>query len=289
MKESDWAILDMLYREPNITKAAELLFMTQPSLTKRLQQIENEFYTAIAIRNPKGIVLTPQGEYLAKKAGEMLKQFKDIRQQVMEMNDGNNGTLKIGVTNSYGRFRLPSLLNQYKTMYSNLQFTIVSGLSSDILRMVHLKELYVGFIRGDHAFTGIKHLMSVDPCYIVYKKEFHFEDLPYIPRIEYQLDPLTVKLLDHWWYEHFTVPPLKGMVVNHGDTCREMIANGMGYGIFLVPEFIEGPVGLYQQLMYTKQNEPLTRNTWMVYDSDSYKIPFVKNFVDFVQSNTKTC
>ena len=30
MKDSDWAILDMLYREPNITKTAELLFMTQP-------------------------------------------------------------------------------------------------------------------------------------------------------------------------------------------------------------------------------------------------------------------
>jgi len=61
-----------------------------------------------------------------------------------------------------------------------------------------------------------------------------------------------------------------------------MIANGLGYGIFLVPEFIESTVGLYKQRMYTKDNTPFTRNTWMICNSDSYKIPFVRNFVDFV-------
>jgi len=288
MKDSDWAILDTLYREQNITKAADLLFMTQPSLTKRLQQIEKEFTTTIAIRNPKGIVLTAQGEYLAIKAGEMLRKFKEIQQQIMEMNDGNKGTLKLGVNNSYGRFRLPSLLNQYKTMYPNINFEIASGLSSDVLKMVNLKEINIGFIRGDHDFHGIKQLISVDPSYIVSKKEIPFEDLPYIPRIEYLVDPLTVKLLDHWWYEHFTVPPLKGLVVNHGDTCREMIANGLGYGIFLVPEFIEGAVGLYKQPMLTKAKKPFTRNTWMICNNDSCKIPFVRNFIDFVCSQTNS-
>jgi len=282
MKESDWAILNTLYHEPNITKAAEQLYMTQPSLTKRLRQIEDEFDTTIAIRNSRGIALTPQGEYLARKAGEMLRQFKEIHQQVMEMNDGNKGTLKIGVTNSYGRFQLPSLLNQYKTMYPNNQFEIVSGLSSDVLRKVNLNELYIGFIRGDHDFQGVKHLISVDPGYIVSKRKIVLDDLPNIPRIEYELDPLTVKLLDSWWVEHFTVLPRKGLVVNHGDTCREMIANGMGYGIFLVPEFIEDTVDLYKLPMYTKDNKAFTRNTWMICNNESYKIPFVKNFIDFV-------
>lgn len=285
MKESDWAILNTLYREPNITKAAEQLFMTQPSLTKRLRQIENEFDTTIAIRNPRGIVLTPQGEYLAKKAGEMLSQFNEIHQQVMEMNNGNKGTLKIGVTNSYGRFRLPPLLNQYKTMYPNNKFEIMSGLSSDILRMVHHKELYIGFIRGDHEFQGIRHLISVDSGYIVSKEKIVLDDLPYIPRIEYEMDPLTVKSLEHWWDEHFTALPLKGMGVNHGDTCREMIANGLGYGIFLVPEFIENTGGLYRLPMYTKEKKPFTRNTWMICNNESYKIPFVRNFVDFVATD----
>lgn len=284
MKESDWGILDAIYRELSISKAAERLFMTQPSLTKRLKQIEKEFNTIIAIRHAKGIVLTPQGEYLAKKGQEMLSKINEIHQQVMKMNDGSTGTIKIGVTNSFGRFRLPAILNRYKTIYPGIDFNIVSGLSSDVVRMVHQKELYIGFIRGDHEFEGIKHLISVDPGYIVSKEEIDVNDLPYIPRIEYELDPLTVKLLDKWWNEYFGVPPLKGMVVNHGDTCREMIANGLGYGAFLVPEFFDGVDGLFSMLMRTKDNKPLTRNTWMISNSDAYRIPLVKNFGDFVST-----
>jgi len=282
MKESDWAILDILYREHNITKAAELLYMTQPSLTKRLKQIELEFQTAIAIRNPKGIVFTPQGEYLAQKAGEMVKQFKEIRRQVMEMNDGTSGKLKLGVTNSYGRFRLPVLLNKYKSQYPKVEFDIVSGLSGDIVSMVQQKELYVGFVRGDHAFEGVKHVISVDQGLVVYSRKIELSDLPFIPRIEYGLDPLTVKFLDKWWYECFTAPPLRGMIVNHGETCREMIANGLGYGIFLVPDFLEGAKGLYQLPMVDKNKRPVTRNTWIICNSESYRIPLVRNFVEFV-------
>ena len=49
MKDSDWRILCELYQTPNITKVAEKLFMTQPTLTKRLQYIEEEFQTRIEI------------------------------------------------------------------------------------------------------------------------------------------------------------------------------------------------------------------------------------------------
>lgn len=282
MKESDWLILDTLYREQSITKAADVLFMTQPSLTKRLKKIEMELDTTIVIRNPRGIVFTPQGEYLAKKAQEMLKTFTEIRHAVIELNQGYTGSLKIGVTNSFGRFTLPGILNHYKTDHPSVKFDIVSGLSSEVVAMVQKKERYIGFIRGDHPFEGIKHLISVDPGYIVTKSEVQLDDLPHIPRIEYELDPLTVGLLDEWWYDHFSVPPLRGMIVNHGDTCREMIVNGLGYGAFLVPDFLNGANHLYKIPMLTKDNKPVTRNTWMVCNLDSYKIPLVKNFVDSV-------
>ncbi|MGE4282999.1 MAG: LysR family transcriptional regulator [Clostridia bacterium] len=283
MKESDWVILDTLYRYPNITKASSVLFMTQSSLTKRLQKIESNFNTAIATRNPKGITFTPQGEYLARKASELLAQFKEIQQQVMKMDDGSIGTIKMCTTNSFGRFTLPSLLQKYKTLHPKVDFDIISGLSSDAVRMVRNEELYIGFIRGYHKFEGIKHLMSVDQCYIVSKKEIELDELPYIPRIEYVLDISTIKFLDKWWYDNFTVPPLKGMTVNHGDTCREMIANGFGYGVFLVPEFIDSTNDLFKMPMRTNDNKFLTRKTWMICNSDSYKIPLVKNFVDFIK------
>ena len=44
MKDTDWEIIAELHKLPNITKVANKLYMTQPSLTKRLQSIEHEFH-----------------------------------------------------------------------------------------------------------------------------------------------------------------------------------------------------------------------------------------------------
>ena len=60
MKDSDWEILYELYRNPNMTKVANLLYMTQPSLTKRLQHMESEFQVTIVNRTPKGLEFTEE-------------------------------------------------------------------------------------------------------------------------------------------------------------------------------------------------------------------------------------
>ena len=68
MKDSDWEILYELYRNPNMTKVANLLYMTQPSLTKRLQHMESEFQVTIVNRTPKGLEFTEEGKFLGKQA-----------------------------------------------------------------------------------------------------------------------------------------------------------------------------------------------------------------------------
>ncbi len=44
MRDSDWKILEVLYEKRSITQTAELLYMTQPSVTKRIKAMEEEWY-----------------------------------------------------------------------------------------------------------------------------------------------------------------------------------------------------------------------------------------------------
>ena len=57
MKDTDWIILNELYKEPNLTKVSEKLYYSQPSLTKIIQNIEEEFDTRILLRSSKGVNL----------------------------------------------------------------------------------------------------------------------------------------------------------------------------------------------------------------------------------------
>ena len=77
MKDSDWEILYRLYKTPNITKVANILYISQPSLTRRLKGIEEEFNIKIVSRTSKGVTFTPEGEYLAKKAENYMDFIKE--------------------------------------------------------------------------------------------------------------------------------------------------------------------------------------------------------------------
>ena len=56
MRDTDWIILDELHKNPNITKVAAKLYITQPTLTKRLQAMEEEFQVRIVNRSTKGLI-----------------------------------------------------------------------------------------------------------------------------------------------------------------------------------------------------------------------------------------
>ena len=62
MDEQDFRILITLAETGNLTKTAERLFMAQPTLTKRLQNIENDLGAILFLRSKQGITLTPMGE-----------------------------------------------------------------------------------------------------------------------------------------------------------------------------------------------------------------------------------
>src|SRR5699024_649911 len=68
MKSEDWKTLSVLFQTKNLTQSARQLYISQPALTIRLQNMERELGCQIALRSNKGLLFTPEGEYLAKQA-----------------------------------------------------------------------------------------------------------------------------------------------------------------------------------------------------------------------------
>src|SRR4051794_23654128 len=129
MDDRDWLILHTLFREKNITRAGQSLFIAQPTLTKRLKQIETEFGVKIVDRGIKGVQFTPEGEYLAKRAEEVLNTFREIKEEIDNLNDNVSGTLRLGVSNFISKYKLPVLLKIFKERYPDVEFKVDTGYS----------------------------------------------------------------------------------------------------------------------------------------------------------------
>lgn len=286
MRDLDWKIIATLYTSKSITKTANLLFITQPTLSKRLQLIEEELNTELVIRTSKGVKFTPEGEYVARQAQLILNIIDNIHQNLSNSTGGKKGTLHIGAPNSYTRFVLPPLIAQYARLYPDVRLEITTALSSQIPKLVDDRSVQVGFMRSNHGSipSGLTRIMlSEDQIYIVSSQPIQLEQLPDLPQIDYVKEPSIIEDTAVWWKQHFDRGPTVRMKVNHGDTCLAMIRQGLGYAIFSDDHFFRDDPNLFRMPLIHADGTPFTRKTYLIYSRDSQS-SLITNFIEFIKT-----
>lgn len=281
MDERDWLILQTLYSEKSITKAAQALFISQPRLTIILQEIEDRFKSQIVIRGKKGVCFTPEGEYLVQCANEIMQKMHEIEGTIQTIRNEVKGSLKIGSSVLFVRHKLPNILIQFVKAHPNADFKVVTNLSKRITDMVYNNEIDIGFVRGEYDWQDCKDLLFEESMEIASKNKIRFEDLPSITRIDYAGDKSIKDQLHQWWVDNFSSPPVVGMEVDKVDSCKEMVLKGFGYA-FLPEGVWDDGDEIFRIPMVDKRGVPLVRRTWMLYRKENLKIALVKAFVDFV-------
>lgn len=284
----DWEILKVLYSQKNLTKAARLLFITQPALTTRLKHMQEELGVKIVTRESRGVHFTPQGEYLVQCADDILAQYNKIIEHVRNMNEtiGNEvvGTLKLGVSNFFANYELPHILKLFRNQYPHVEFKVISGWSKDVTKLIHNKDVHIGFIRGDYSSRGLKkHLLFEETVSVTSREAIDIVDLPNLPRIDYNGDYLLKSLVDNWWAENYSQSPFISIEVDQVDTCKEMVINGLGYG-FLSNRILNDVDDLYKIVLTDPKGNPILRRTWMYYHMESVEWNVVKAFVNFIET-----
>jgi DNA-binding transcriptional LysR family regulator len=283
MEHRDWQILQVLYNEKNITKTAQNLFISQPTLTSRLKQLEEEFGVKIAYRGRSGVQFTSEGEYLVKYADEMLERLQKVQAELWNMSGKVVGELQLGVSNVFSRYKLPGILKLFKNQYPEVEFNVVTrNINREIVNLLSNRQFHIALVRGDHHWQDQKYLLAEDKFYIVSKEAIELKCLPDLPRICYQTGPEVKSYVDHWWAVNFTKSPLIGMVVDNTDTCKEMVLNGLGYAI-LPGLVLNKNEDLYKTVVKDEQGKPILRKMWMLYHKDSLELKAVKTFVSFLE------
>lgn len=250
--------------------------------------MQEEWGVKIVTRESRGVHFTPQGEYLVHCADDILTQFNNIKEHVrnMSMTAGNDvaGTLKLGVSNFFANYELPHILKLFKDQYPYVEFKVITGWSKDVTQLIHHKDVHIGFIRGDYSGKGLKkHLLFEETVSVTSRKAIDMADLPNLPRIDYSGDYLLNSLIDNWWAENYTQPPLISIEVDQVDTCKEMVINGLGYGI-MSSRMLKDIKELEKQDLTDQNGKPILRRTWMYYHKESMEWNVVKAFVNFIET-----
>ena len=284
MNECDLKIIKILYEQKNITKAAKILYISQPALTRRIKLIEVSIGTPLIYRGNKGITFTPAGEYAAQFAIQTLHETQKFREKITNMSNEIAGILRITAPDIICKYYLPKLLKEFRELYPSVRFDVTIAQTSDIIGLMNSKSLHFGFLRNDFGWNEYERLL-LTKNYIcaVANHPFKLEDLPKMIRVDYVTDAYYRTILDNWWNATFPVPPIIGMEVSKLDLCKEMVFNGLGYGL-LPSILVDGRNDMHKIFLCDKNGEKIERKTWLIHKKEVLNMKLAKTFYEFMQS-----
>ena len=285
MNERDWTLLTMLAQERSVTKVAQKLYVTQPAVSRRLQQIEQELNCAIVVRTPRGVELSAVGEHLARYAAEELERLRSLREYIDSQSDEVRGTLRLACANAYARCRLPELLKRFAARYPHVDAHVVTGHSSRMGRLLASGEAQIAIVRGRFDWAEESFALDADPFYyVVSSSPLDLSRLPELPQIRIVTDSPLEDELHRWWTERYRVPPRISTVVDRSDICMEMVRQSLGYSL-LSGLYIGNETKLFREKIVFASGEALVRETSACCRNSTLGVRAVRAFWDFLRED----
>ncbi|RIM81569.1 LysR family transcriptional regulator [Staphylococcus xylosus] len=285
MNFKDLEVIKILDDERNITSAATKLYISQPSLSYKINTLEQELGVPLLIRSKKGIRFTAQGSHLVDYAKKTLNGFNKMKDYLRSIDNEDEGVIRLGVSQNLARYDLPELLSSFTDDFQKVQFKIVTSWSQSIYKLIESNEVSLAIVRGDISWKGYKTLLNKEPICIISKDEIDLEKLPSKSRIAFETDTRLQNTIDSWWKESYNEPPNEAMLIDNLESCLKLVEKGMGYAI--APNI---GVREYKNLnivpIKNKENEIIYRDTWLLYrEEEDY--PLMQKFIKHIKAYYK--
>lgn len=280
MDEKDCELIEMLWETRNITKAAERLFTTQSALTKRIQKLEEELGCELFIRSRKGVLFTPVAERILPYVRQVSDSMDRIRSQVAIYRKEVAGTLKLGVSINFARYRLADVLKGFMDKYPNVDIHVSTMQSTNLYQSLVKNEISIAIVRGSFKWNEGMVTLSEEPVCLVTAREHAGEPLNSYPYIGRHTDAGFYDKIQLWRAENGCQESRTNLWVDDIGSCLEMVSRGIGWSI--LPEICLKQFNGQITPLYFKDGTPFTRSSHILYKHDYFELPQVKKFIQEV-------
>lgn len=232
-------------REGSITGAANSLHLTQPTLSRQLQELEKELGQKLFIRGKYKVSLTPEGMFLRKRAEEIVEMVEKTEAEFNSISDIVSGDIYIGCGETDSMKYIAKAMKELQNGYPDIKFHIFSGNAEDVVEKLDKGLLDFGVLiqpidlsKYDHITMPEKDVWGVimrKDSPLASKKVIKLEDLADVPLIaSRQMSKkysASSGFLD-WFGEKFeklNITATYNLVFNAGI----MVEEGLGYAVTL--------------------------------------------------------
>lgn len=225
----------------SFSKAADALFLTQPSVTARIQSLERDLGEALFERNGRGVRLTEMGSTFLPYARRALKALQEGRDALEGMRNLDIGTLKLGSALTVSTYVLPKILKRYCSTYPGVEVSVHTGRSEQVLQMVLSDDVHCALERTVHHPEIVTIPLYEDDLVLVASPDHRFartgtasiEDVGREPLILFDRGSSYNQLIQGVFRQHGIVPHTL-MELDTIEATKKMVEEGLG--IALLPK-----------------------------------------------------
>lgn len=285
-------------RQLSFTKAAEVLFMTQPAVTFQIKQLEEHFNTRLFDRGHGRISLTPAGELVLQYAEKILGLSSEMDVRLAEMTGEVGGSLLVGASTTIAEFLLPRILGEFKSKYPNVRPHLVVANSESIETRVAEHTIDIGFIESPSHQPNLQtEVCCEDELQVICSPKFplarlkeidprHLVEHPFVSR---EPGSGTREFTEVYLRKHGVDIDHMVPVMELGSPVAllEVVETGIGYAIASRTSVTRSlRLG---DLVSLPLKPRLTRKLSMVYPKEKFRSRLVTTFVDFATEKLKAC
>ncbi|HKY01728.1 MAG TPA: LysR family transcriptional regulator [Burkholderiales bacterium] len=283
-------------KQMSFTKAADVLFMTQPAVTFQIKQLEEHFNTRLFERGHGKISLTPAGDVVLKYAEKILSLSAELDTRLREMTGRLSGPLLVGASMTIAEFMLPRVLGEFKSQNPEVQPKLTVGNSEAIEGRVAEHTLDVGLIEAPtHQPSLLTEVVCEDELQLIVAPKHPLAKLKSVsPKqlvghafVRRESGSGTREFTDLYLSKAGVADSELDIIMELGssEAIKGVISTGLGFGILSrVTVAKEQRLG---ELVSIPLEPKLLRTLSMVYPKEKFRSRLVNTFIDFAKQRLK--
>lgn len=277
----------------SFSKAAKELFVTQPTISTHIQNLEKELGTILINRNNKNISLTQAGEILYNYSLELLNVRKKALYSLGEYHGKIEGIIEIAASSIPESYILPQILKSFSSNFPHVKFSISHYDSQDAIEEILNEKIQFGFVGAKIANSQIEYIDLIsDELVLIAPSNYD------LPSIKGCIDIISVKdekfimrkegsgtkklIVNEMKKNNISIDSLNVVAyVENTEAIKEMVRAGVGLSIVSNKSIID-EVSFGVLKSYKINNLNLKRSFQFIYSKKKIPNPLEEKFINHI-------
>ena len=277
-------ILKAVATEKNFTRAAEILYLSQPSLSKQIKNLEKNLDILLITRDNNKIALTENGKIFLQYSERILALCEESCRALIDLKNGDRGNLIVGASQTIGTYLMPRVLALFAQNYPQINLKVQVNSTRLIAHNVLNRKIDIAVIGGEipkelEKNLTIKQFVKDELSLIISKshpfakkKMVNKEELYYLNFITLNSNSTIRKFIDTILIKN-NIEPKRLKIIMQLDSIegiKTAVSLGLG-AAFVSSSAIEKEIELKTIKVLSIENIQITRTLSIISNPESYK------------------